>query len=58
MGIVACPAQEIMLTFISTFSACSRRFTGGTHSGPMAAGVRSIIITPSAFSLREFSACT
>jgi hypothetical protein len=47
-----------MLTFISTFSACSRRFTGGTHSGPMAAGVRSIIITPSAFSLREFSACT
>jgi hypothetical protein len=47
-----------MLTFISRRPTCCFRFTGGTQYGPMAAGVRSIIITPSALSLREFSACT
>ena len=33
-------------------------FTGGTQNGPMAAGVRSIITTPRAVSLSEFSLCT
>ncbi len=47
-----------MLTFISRLPTCSSRFTGGTQNGPIAAGVKSIIITPSALSLREFSACT
>ena len=58
MGIVAWPAQEIMFTLVSPRCACSCKLTGGTHSGPIAAGVRSIITTPSAVSLREFSACT
>jgi hypothetical protein len=52
IGIVAWPPQVTMLTFISPLPTCSTRLTGGTQYGPMAAGVRSIIITPSAFSLR------
>ena len=58
IGIVAWPPQVTMLTFISRRPRCSFRFTGGTQYGPMAAGVRSIIIAPSALTLREFSACT
>ena len=38
--------------------AGSNPFTGGTQSGPMAAGVRSIISTPSSLSLRLFSGWT
>ncbi|MCY1364368.1 hypothetical protein D9M68_594940 [compost metagenome] len=58
MGMVAWPPQVTMLTFIASLAACSLRFTGGTQYGPMAAGVRSIMITPSSLSLRLFSACT
>ena len=62
-GEVAAMAQHLRgrvgrYVFISSVSACARRWTGGTHSGPTAAGVRSTIRTPSALSLREFSGCT
>ena len=56
IGTVAWPPQVTIFTFISNLSACARRFTGGTQKGPMAAGVRSIIITPNSLSLRLFSA--
>jgi hypothetical protein len=58
IGMVAWPPQVTMLTFISPLPTCSSRLTGGTQKGPMAAGVRSIISTPSSLSLRLFSACT
>ncbi len=44
IGIVACPPQVTMLTFIR--SRCSARLTGGTTYGPIAAGVRSIARMP------------
>ena len=40
IGIVACPPQVTMLTFVA--SRCSSRLTAGTTYGPIAAGVRSI----------------
>ncbi len=55
MGTVAWPPHETMLTFCAREPTCSCRLTGGTQYGPMAAGVRSIISTPSAASLRAFS---
>ncbi|MNU64208.1 hypothetical protein D3C71_534780 [compost metagenome] len=58
---VACPPQVTMLTLAGRAPpAMSRLFklTGGTQNGPMAAGVRSIMSTPSALSLALFSACT
>nr|ACN62970.1 acetaldehyde dehydrogenase [Diaphorobacter sp. PCA039] len=58
MGMVAWPPQVTMFTFISALPTCSFRLTGGTQNGPMAAGVRSIMSAPCAFTLREFSACT
>ncbi|MNU00254.1 hypothetical protein D3C72_2433320 [compost metagenome] len=57
-GMVAWPPQVTMLTFIAPRLRLCLRLTGGTQYGPMAAGVRSIISTPSAFSLRLFSPCT
>ncbi|MNF75238.1 hypothetical protein D3C84_572970 [compost metagenome] len=57
-GMVAWPPQVTMLTFITPRPSCALRLTGGTQYGPMAAGVRSIINTPRALSLREFCACT
>jgi acetaldehyde/propanal dehydrogenase len=57
--IVAWPPQVTMLTLVLAPSASSAsRLTGGMQNGPIAAGVRSIIITPSSVTLREFSACT
>src|SRR3546814_1496348 len=55
IGIVAWPPQVTMLTFISRLPACCLRLIGGTQYGPIAAGVRSIIITPSALSLSELA---
>ncbi len=45
-----------MFTFIARAATAWARFTGGTQNGPMAAGVRSIITAPCAFTLRLFSA--
>ena len=44
IGIVACPPQVIMLTFIA--ETCSSPLTGGMTAGPTAAGVRSIARMP------------
>ncbi len=58
MGMVACPPQVTMFTFMAWAATASARLTGGTQKGPMAAGVRSIITDPCSFTLRLFSACT
>ena len=44
IGIVACPPQVIMLTFIAP--TCSSPLTGGITAGPTAAGVRSTARMP------------
>ena len=44
IGIVACPPQVIMLTFIAP--RCSSPLTGGITAGPTAAGVRSTARMP------------
>ena len=46
IGIVAWPPQVTMFTLLRP--TCSSRFTGGTTYGPIAAGVRSITVTPAA----------
>ena len=57
-GIAAWPPQVITLT-LSWRPRARRdsRLTGGTQAGPIAAGVKSTIITPSLLSLPEFCGC-
>ena len=57
IGMVAWPPHVTMFTLRRARADVLRRFTGGMQYGPIAAGVRSIISTPSGLSLRAFSWC-